>query len=99
MLDLESHVFTPLNDALRQLAFGSTTLAVDFLVLVGGEWKVRGGDVVDDAALLAQVRELGREIVGRFDEAFELGRQLLLRGGWLEALRTGVGVERKLSLD
>ena len=48
--------------------------------------------------MLAQVRELGREIVGRFDEAFELGRQLLepLRGGWLEALRTGVGIERVL---
>jgi len=44
------------------------------------------------------VRETGREIVNRFDEAFELGQQLLesLRAGWLEALRTDVGVERKL---
>jgi 5-methylthioadenosine/S-adenosylhomocysteine deaminase len=102
LLDLESHVFTPLNDPLRQLAFGSTTGAVDS-VLVGGEWKVRGGKVVtvDEAAVLETARELGREIVGRFDEAFELGRQLLapLHGGWLEALRTNVGVERKLTLD
>ena len=102
LLDLESHVFTPLNDPLRQLAFGSTTLAVDS-VLVGGDWKVRGGQVatVDERAVLAEARERGREIMGRFDEAFELGQQLLvpLRGGWLEALRTDVGVERKLRLD
>jgi 5-methylthioadenosine/S-adenosylhomocysteine deaminase len=101
MLDLDTHVFTPLNDPLRQLAFGSSTLALDS-VLVGGEWKVRGGRVVtvDEKDVLAQAREVGSEIVGRFDEAFELGRQLLapLRGGWLEALRTDVGVERKLSL-
>jgi 5-methylthioadenosine/S-adenosylhomocysteine deaminase len=101
MLDLESHVFTPLNDPLRQLAFGSPTLAVDS-VLVGGDWKVRDGRVVtvDEADVLARAREVGSDIVGRFDEAFELGRQLLapLRGGWLEALRTDVGVERKLSL-
>jgi 5-methylthioadenosine/S-adenosylhomocysteine deaminase len=102
LLDLESHVFTPLNQPLQQLAFGSTTCAVDS-VLVGGDWKVRGGKVVtvDEAAVLARAGELGREIVGRFDEAFDLGRQLLapLRGGWLEALRTNVGVERKLTLD
>jgi cytosine/adenosine deaminase-related metal-dependent hydrolase len=101
LLDLESHVFTPLNDPLRQLALGSSTTAVDS-VLVGGRWVVRGGRVmnVDEAAILAQVRETGREIVGRFDEAFELGQQLLasLREGWLEALRTDVGVERKLAL-
>jgi hypothetical protein len=51
--------------------------------------------------VLARARELGPKIVGRFDEAFELGQQLLggLRAGWLEALRTNVGVERKLTLD
>jgi 5-methylthioadenosine/S-adenosylhomocysteine deaminase len=101
LLDLESHVFTPLNQPLHQLAFGSTTLAVDS-VLVGGRWVVRDGRVtgVDEDDVLARVRETGREIVGRFDEAFELGKQLLagLRAGWLEALRTDVGVERKLSL-
>jgi guanine deaminase len=102
LLDLESHVFTPLNDPLRQLAYGSTTLAVDS-VLVGGDWKVREGLVatVDEREVLARARELGHEIVSRFDEAFELGQQLLepLRAGWLEALRTNVGVERKLTLD
>ena len=101
LLDLESHVFTPLNDPLRQLAFGSSTLAVDS-VLVGGEWSVRSGRAVrvDEADVLAQARVKGREIAGRFDEAFELGKQLLepLRAGWLEALRTDVGVERKLAL-
>jgi len=101
LLDLDSHVFTPLNDPLRQLAFGSSTLAVDS-VLVGGEWSVRDGRAarVDEADVLARARETGQEIVGRFDEAFELGQQLLasLRGGWLEALATDVGVERKLAL-
>jgi hypothetical protein len=83
------------------MAFGSSTLAVDS-VLVGGEWSVRGGQAVrvDEAETLARVRETGREIVNRFDEAGELGQQLLasLRAGWLEALGTDVGVERKLSL-
>ena len=101
LLDLDSHVFTPLNDPLRQLALGSTTLAVDS-VLVGGDWRVRDGRVqgVDEAQVLAEARETGREIAGRFDEAFELGKQLLapLRAGWLEALATDVGVERKLAL-
>jgi 5-methylthioadenosine/S-adenosylhomocysteine deaminase len=101
LLDLESRVFTPLNDPLRQLALGSSTLAVDS-VLVGGEWSVRDGRVtrVDEADVLQQAREKGREIVDRFDEAFELGQQLLesLRAGWLEALATDVGVERKLAL-
>jgi 5-methylthioadenosine/S-adenosylhomocysteine deaminase len=101
LLDLDSHVFTPLNDPLRQLAFGSSTLAVDS-VLVGGEWRVRGGKLtgLDESDVLARARETGREVVGRFDEAFELGQELLasLRGGWLEALGTDVGVERKLAL-
>jgi len=102
LLDLESRVFTPLNDPLRQLAFGSATLAVDS-VLVGGEWSVREGRTtrVDEGEILARVRETGREIVGRFDDAFELGQQLLasLHAGWLEALQTDVGVERKLKLS
>jgi 5-methylthioadenosine/S-adenosylhomocysteine deaminase len=101
LLDLESHVFTPLNDPLRQLAFGSSTLAVDS-VLVGGRWVVREGRCVnvDEADVLARARETGAEIVGRFDEAFELGKQLLagLREGWLDALRSDPGVERKLTL-
>ena len=101
LLDLESHVFTPLNEPLHQLALGSTTLAVDS-VLVGGRWVVRDRRAtgVDEDEVLARVRETGREIVGRFDEAHELGKQVLagLRAGWLEALQTDVGVERKLSL-
>src|SRR5206468_12650371 len=70
LLDLDSHVFTPLNDPLRQVALGSTTLAVDS-VLVGGEWRVRDGRVqgVDEAQVLAQARETGREIAARVDEA------------------------------
>jgi 5-methylthioadenosine/S-adenosylhomocysteine deaminase len=101
LLDLESIVFTPLNDALRQIAFGSTTLAVDS-VLVGGKWVVRSGRVtgVDEQAILTEARELGRSVVERYDEGFLVGQKLLasLRAGWLEAMAADVGVERKLPL-
>ncbi len=100
LLDLETLPFTPLNDALRQLVFGSTTLAVDS-ALVGGRWSLRGGRLtgIDEDAILAEARELGAGIVARHDDAFELGRELLagVRAGWLEAMRTDVGVERKLA--
>jgi len=99
LLDLDSLVFTPLNDPLKQLALGSTTLAVSS-VLVGGRWGLREGQItgVDETAVLAEARERGREIVARHDEGFAVGRELLesLRAGWLEAMRTDVGVERKL---
>jgi 5-methylthioadenosine/S-adenosylhomocysteine deaminase len=100
LLDLESLVFTPLNDPLKQLALGSTTGAVTS-VMVGGEWRIVNGVVkgVDEAAVLAEGRARGAEIVGRHDEGFAIGRELLasVRAGWLEAMRTDVGVERKLA--
>jgi cytosine/adenosine deaminase-related metal-dependent hydrolase len=99
LLDLESLVFTPLNDPLRQLALGSTTLTVSS-VMVGGEWRVRDGRVlgVDEASVLSEARARGAEIVARHDEGFRIGQELLasVRAGWLEAMRTDVGVERKL---
>ena len=42
LLDLDTLPFTPLNDPLRQVVLGSTTLAVDS-VLVGGRWVMRSG--------------------------------------------------------
>ena len=100
LLDLESLVFTPLNDPLRQLALGSTTLAVSS-VMVGGEWRVRDGVLlgVDEAAVLAEGRARGAEVVARHDEGFRIGQELLasVRAGWLEAMRTDVGVRRKLA--
>jgi cytosine/adenosine deaminase-related metal-dependent hydrolase len=99
LLDLESLPFTPLNDPLRQQALGSTAQAVRS-VLVGGRWVLRDGELtgIDEAAILAQARELGRKIVLRHEDGFAIGRQLLesLRTGWLEAMRTDVGVERKV---
>jgi cytosine/adenosine deaminase-related metal-dependent hydrolase len=99
LLDLDSIVFTPLNDPLRQLALGSTTLAVDS-VLVGGSWSLRDRRVVgvDEGQVLSEGRRLGAEVVGRHDEGFDLGRELLasVRAGWLEAMRSDVKVERKL---
>jgi cytosine/adenosine deaminase-related metal-dependent hydrolase len=100
LLDLETIPFTPLNDPLRQVVLGSTTLAVDS-ALVGGRWVLQGGTLtgIDEEAILAEGRELGAAIVGRHDDAFELGRALLagVRAGWLEAMGTDVGVERKLA--
>jgi 5-methylthioadenosine/S-adenosylhomocysteine deaminase len=99
LLDLDSLVFTPLNDPLKQLALGSTTLAVSS-VMVGGEWRVLDGQItgVDEAAVLAEGRARGAEVVARHDEGFRLGQELLasVRAGWLEAMRTDVGFERKL---
>src|SRR5262249_8878513 len=78
LLDLDSLVFTPLNDALRQLALGSTTLAVSS-VLVGGEWRMRDGCVtgVDEAAVLAEARARGPEIVSRHDKGLQGGQKPL----------------------
>jgi len=79
--------------------FGSTTLAVDS-TMIGGRWVVRKGRItgIDETAILAEVRELGTELLARHDEAFGAGQALLasLRAGWLDAMRTDVGVERKL---
>ena len=69
--------------------------------LVGGEWRLRGGRItgVDEASVLAEGRERGREIVARHDEGFRIGQELLVsvRAGWLEAMKTDVGVQRKLA--
>jgi cytosine/adenosine deaminase-related metal-dependent hydrolase len=101
LLDLDSLAFTPLNDPLRQLALCSTAAAVRS-VLVAGRFSLRDGRLtgVDEGAVLAEGRELGKEIVTRHDEAFDVGRRLLasVREGWLEAMRADVGVERKAAL-
>jgi len=100
LLDLDSLPFTPLNDPLRQLALGSTSWAVRS-VLVGGRFVLRDRAItgVDERAILAEGREMGARIVARHDEGFEVGRRLLasVRAGWLEAMRTDVGVRRKLA--
>jgi 5-methylthioadenosine/S-adenosylhomocysteine deaminase len=99
LLDLESIVFTPLNHPLRQLALGSTTLAVNS-VMVDGRWSIRDGRVlgVDEPQVLAEARSVGPELLTRHDDAFAAGRELLasVRAGWLDAMHTDVGVERKL---
>jgi 5-methylthioadenosine/S-adenosylhomocysteine deaminase len=102
LLDLESRVFTPLNEPLNHVVFSSTTAAVHS-VLVGGRWVVRDGDVtgVDEASVLAEARVLAPEVLGRHDAAFARGQRLLepLRSGWLDALRTDAGVDRSVPLD
>jgi 5-methylthioadenosine/S-adenosylhomocysteine deaminase len=102
LLDLESRVFTPLNDPLQHVVFCSTTAAVDS-TMVGGRWVLRGNKVsgVDEAAILAEGRELGQSVLERHGEAFALGERLMagLRAGWLEALNTDVGINRSVPLE
>ena len=78
LLDLDTLPFTPLNDALRQLVLGSTTLAVDS-VLVGGRSRcaTAGSPGSTRRRSSPRPRARGAEIVGRHDEAFEIGRSLL----------------------
>jgi cytosine/adenosine deaminase-related metal-dependent hydrolase len=101
LLGLDSRVFTPLNDPLNHIVFSSSTTAVRS-VLVGGRWVVRDGTLtgVDEAAVLAEARELGTSVLSRHDAAFELGQRLLepLRNGWLQALAADVGARRSVPL-
>ena len=100
LLDLDALAFTPLNDPLRQLVLGGASAAVNS-TMVGGRWSLQAGRItgVDEAAILDEGRELGQELVARHDEGFRIGNELLasVRAGWLEAMRTDVGVERKLA--
>ena len=102
LLDLDSAVFTPMNDPLQHVVFCSTRTAVHSTV-VGGRWVLRDGKVtgVDEVAILAEGRELGRGVLERHEEAFELGNQLMasVRAGWLEALDTDVGINRSVPLE
>lgn len=102
LLDLDSPVFTPLNDPLKHVVFSSSRTALRS-TMVGGRWVLRDGVAtgVDEAAILAEARELGQSVLTRHDEAFELGEALLasLRNGWLEALRTDVGINRSAPLE
>jgi 5-methylthioadenosine/S-adenosylhomocysteine deaminase len=101
LLDLDSAVFTPLSKPLNHVVFGSTTTAVRS-VMIGGRWVVRDGKVtgVDEPAILAEVREVAPDVLGRHDEAWAIGEQLLVgvRAGWLEALGSDVGVNRSMPL-
>ena len=102
LLDLDSLVFTPLNDPLNHVVFSSTRTALRS-TMVGGRWVLRDGVVtgVDEPAILAEARELGQSVLTRHDEAFEFGEALLvsLRNGWLEALHTDVGINRSAPLE
>ena len=101
LLDLESRVFTPLSIPLNQVVFGSTATAVHSM-MIGGRWVLRDGQVIgiDEPAILAEVREASKSVLGRHDETSAVGEQLLaaVRAGWLEALGSDVGVSRSIPL-
>jgi hypothetical protein len=91
-----------MNDPLRHVVFCSSTSAVHS-TMVGGRWVLRDGEVtgVDEVGILAEGRELGRSVLERHEEAFELGDQLLasVRSGWLEAFNTDIGINRSMPLE
>jgi 5-methylthioadenosine/S-adenosylhomocysteine deaminase len=101
LLDLDHRVFTPMNNPLNQVVFGSTAAAIRS-TMIGGRWVVRDGRVtgVDEEAILAEIRETAVSILHRHDEAFDIGQQLLasVRAGWLEALAADVGTNRSMPL-
>jgi cytosine/adenosine deaminase-related metal-dependent hydrolase len=102
LLDLESRVFTPLNNPLHQIVFSATTHAVHS-TMVGGRWVLREGRVtgIDEAAILAEAREIGPQVMARYAEGERVGEALqpAVRRGWLEALRADVGVNRSMPLE
>ncbi|HEY1367385.1 MAG TPA: amidohydrolase [Gaiellaceae bacterium] len=102
LLDLESRIFTPLNNPLHQIVLGATTHAVHS-TMVGGRWVLREGRItgVDEAAVLAEAREVGPQVMARYAEGERVGEALLpaVRRGWLEALKADVGVSRSVPLD
>jgi cytosine/adenosine deaminase-related metal-dependent hydrolase len=102
LLDLESRIFTPLNDPLNQIVFSATANAVHS-TMVGGRWVLREGRVgsVDESAILAEAREIGPHVMARYAVGERVGEALLpaVRRGWLEALQADVGVNRSMPLE
>ncbi len=102
LLDLDSRIFTPLNEPLRHVVFCATTQAVHS-TMVGGRWVVRGGEItgVDERTILAEARELAPGILERYAEGERVGKQLeeSVRRGCLKALRSDVGVNRSMPLE
>lgn len=101
LLDLESRVFTPLSHPLHSVVFGSAITAVHS-TMVNGVWVLRDGKVtgIDEPQILAEVRDRAPDVLSRHDEAWAISEQLLasVRSGWLQALRSDVGVNRSLPL-
>ena len=69
-----------MSHPLRQIVFGSTTMAVHS-TMIGGRWVLRDRQVttIDEPATLAEIRETARGVLSRHDTAFALGEQLLER--------------------
>jgi cytosine/adenosine deaminase-related metal-dependent hydrolase len=100
LFDLNTIPFIPLNHPLHHLVYCLPSSAVD-TVLVEGQLVARNGRLtrVDQAALLSEAQELGREYVRRCDPAFTVGRQLQtsVAAGYRHAVQQNVGVHRHIS--
>ncbi|HZS94697.1 MAG TPA: amidohydrolase [Chloroflexota bacterium] len=99
LFDLNTIPFTPLNNPLHQLVYCLPGHVVR-TVLVEGEIVVDDGRLtrIDEEALLAEGRELGREMVASNEPAFELARALFpsVAGGYRHAVAQDVGINRYL---
>lgn len=95
--DLDTVPFIPFNVPLNHLVYCLPSRSVD-IVMVEGEIAVRGGTLtrIDEAAILAEGRELGREYVRKSSGAWEFGRKVFpsVAGGYRAAVVQDVGVHR-----
>lgn len=75
MLDLDTYAFMPLNDVTKHLVFSENGSSVR-LVMVNGEVVVRDGRVVsvDEAAILAEIREAMPAFLGEHARLEEMNR-------------------------
>jgi cytosine/adenosine deaminase-related metal-dependent hydrolase len=97
LFDLDTVPFVPFNRPLHHLVYCLPSHSVD-TVLVEGQVVVRDGRLtrVDEAALLAEGRQLGHDFVRRSRAAFDLNAQLqpAVADGYRRAVVQDVGVRR-----
>jgi cytosine/adenosine deaminase-related metal-dependent hydrolase len=90
LLDLTHHAFTPRNDPLQQLVYGAPSGAISD-VLVAGRPVMRDGALVgfDEAAVLAEARAVGADVLGRFADAEAIAARMLdaVMAGWRAVAR------------
>ncbi|WP_406855483.1 amidohydrolase family protein [Alsobacter sp. KACC 23698] len=99
LVDLRTTAFTPLNDLGRQLVYAESGSSVRD-VMVDGRWIVRDGRIatVDEAAILAEIRDASRAFSGQRAAADAAARELepYYREMVLKAHARDVGLRRRL---
>ena len=99
LFDINTVPFVPLNEPLFHLVYCLPSSAVD-TVIVEGQVVVRGGSLtrVNEAELLGEGQELGREFLRRYDGTLDGPRRLFpaVARGYRRANVRDVGVNRRI---